>query len=115
VERLPRDEYPPSDAFSEIYRRMSGCIGVITFGMRQPQVAETEGSEGATPWTHVEAGMAYACNLPLLIVREARVNSGAFDDSVLGHQTFILDIEGSWDEEAVLRAMRPWVAQLTAS
>lgn len=115
MERLLRDEYPPSDAFSEIYRRMSGCIGVIAFGMRQPQAADGEGSQGVTPWTHVEAGMAYACNLPLLIVREASVNSGAFDDSVVGHRTFILNVEGPWDDEVVLRAMRPWLAQLTAS
>jgi Pentapeptide repeats (8 copies) len=115
TERLPRDEYPPSDAFSEIYRRMSGCVGVISFGMRQPQGAHGESSPGATPWTHVEAGMAYACNLPLLIVREVGVDSGAFDDSVVGHRTFILNVEGPWDDEAVVRAMRPWLAQLEAS
>src|SRR5215217_5013948 len=54
--------YPPSDAFSEIYRRMSGCVGIITFGMRHSQEADGESSPGATPWTHVEAGMAYACS-----------------------------------------------------
>ena len=94
---------------------MSGCIGVIAFGMRQTQSADGEVSLGATPWTHVEAGMAYACNLPLLIVREASVNAGAFDDSVIGHRTFILNLEGPWDDEAVSRAMRPWLAQLTVS
>ena len=113
-ERLPRVEYPPSDAFSEIYRRMSGCVGVIAFGMRQSQDADGE-SAGATPWTHVEAGMAYACNLPLLIAREASVNSGAFDDSVVGHRTFMLNVDGPWDDDAIVRAMRPWLAQLAAS
>ena len=115
TEILPRVEYPPSDAFSEIYRRMSGCVGVITFGMRRSQDADGESSPGATPWTHVEAGMAYACNLPLLIVREASVNSGAFDDSVVGHRTFILNVKDQWDDEAIARAMRPWLGQLVAS
>jgi len=81
---------------------MSGCVGIITFGMRHSQEADGESSPGATPW-NVEAGMAYACNLPLLIVRDASVNSGAFDDSVGGHRTFMLDLEGPWDDEAIAR------------
>lgn len=113
--RLPRNEYPPSDAFSEVYRRLSGCVGAVVFGMRQPQRADGEPSPGATPWTHVEAGMAYACNLPLLIVRESGVNSGAFDDSVAGHRTFFLDVQDGWDDESFASAMRPWLAQLVQS
>lgn len=114
AERLVRDDYPLSDAFSEIYRRMRGCVGVLAFGMQPQQAPIGDFSPGATPWIHVEAGMAYACDLPLLIAREASVNSGAFDDAVEGHRTFMLDVQSPWDDDAVLRAMQPWLAQLAA-
>jgi uncharacterized protein YjbI with pentapeptide repeats len=115
LERLPREEYPPSDAFSEIYRRMTGCIGVIALGMHAPQSPASDSSERTTPWIHLEAGMAYACNLPLLLLRDANINSGAFDSAVEGHGVFMLDIGRPWDDDAVLHGMRPWLAQLTAS
>jgi hypothetical protein len=111
---LVRDDYPPSDAFSEIYRRMSGCVGVLAFGMQPQQAPVSDSSPGSTPWIHVEAGMAYACDLPLMIVREESVNSGAFDDAVEGHRTFMLDVRNPWNDDDVLRAMQPWLAQLAA-
>ena len=112
VQRLPRNDYPPSDALSEIYRRVTGCAGVVVFGMRAADSAQHESSPGVTPWTHVEAGMAYGCNLPLLIVREAGVDSGAFDDSVAGHRTYILDVVDGWEDDAVVKAIRPWLSEL---
>ena len=112
VERLSREDYPPSDAMSEIYRRMSGCAGAVVFGLGS---TSTEPSPGATPWTHLEAGMAYGCNLPLLMVRVPGVSSGAFDDAVAGHRTFMLDVAERWDDDAIARAIRPWLSELTRS
>ncbi len=112
IQRLSRDEYLPSEALSAIYRRMTGCGGAVVFGMRS---AGTEPSPGSTPWTHLEAGMAYGCNLPLLMVREPGVDSGAFDDVVAGHRTFMLDLAERWEEDAIVRAIRPWLSELTRS
>jgi hypothetical protein len=110
-----RADYPPSDALSEIYRRLAGCTGAVVFGMCPADSAKDESSPGITPWTHVEAGMAYGCNLPLLIVREPGVDSGAFDDAAGGHRTYMLDVKDQWDDEAVVRAIRPWLADLVRS
>jgi uncharacterized protein YjbI with pentapeptide repeats len=112
MQRVPRNDYPPSDALSEIYRRITGCAGAVVFGMRPANSADDESSPGATPWTHVEAGMAYGCNLPLLIVREPGVDSGAFDDSVAGHRTFMLDLAGGWEDDAIVRAIQPWLSEV---
>jgi uncharacterized protein YjbI with pentapeptide repeats len=109
IQRLARDDYLPSDALSEIYRRMSGCVGAVVFGMCG---AGTQPASGTTPWTHLEAGMAYGCNLPLLMVREAGVNSGAFDDVVAGRRTFMLDVAEWWEDDAIVRAIRPWLSEL---
>jgi hypothetical protein len=115
VERLPREDYPPSDAFSEIYRRLTGCSGAVVFGMFPADSADDGPVRGVTPWTHLEAGMAYACNLPLLIVREPGVDYGAFDDAVAGHRTYLLDLVDRWEDDAVLGALRPWLSDLVSS
>ena len=112
VERLLRTDYPPSDALSEIYRRLTGCAGAVVFGIGPTDPAKHESSPGVTPWSHVEAGMAYGCNLPLLIVRAPGVDSGAFDDAVAGHRTYILDVMDQWEDEEVVKAIRPWLSDL---
>ena len=110
TESLSRRDYPTSGALGEIFRRLSGCAGVVVFGLREVRSSPHEGQQvGATPWAHVEAGMAYGCGLPLLLVREVDVRSGAFDDAVIGHRTFALDIDESWNADLVHKAIEPWV------
>jgi hypothetical protein len=109
---LPALDYPPSDALSEIYRRLKSCAGAVVLGLRPADAATDEPTAGATPWAHVEAGLAYACNLPLLIVREPGVTLGAFDDPVAGHHTYIVNVSDEWADEDVLAAIRPWLAAI---
>jgi hypothetical protein len=47
---------------------------------------------GITPWTHVEAGMAYGRGLPRLLLREPGVYKGAFDNVVNGHRTHVVEL-----------------------
>jgi hypothetical protein len=108
---LPRREYPPSDAMSEVYRRLAGCAGIMVFGLR-PADARVTARLGATPWTHLEAGMAFACNLPMLIVRESGVETGAFDSAVAGHHTHLFDLTETWSDEDALSSIAPWLAQV---
>jgi len=115
VERLLRTDYPPSNAMSEIYRRLAGCAGAVVFGMCAADAAKDESSAGVTPWVHLEAGMAYGCTLPLLMVREPSVNSGTFDDAVAGDRTYILDLVDQWEDHAVITAIRPWLSELVRS
>ena len=110
TEALPRRDYPTSGALGEILRRLSGCAGVVVFGLREIPSSRHEGKHiGATPWTHLEAGMAYGRELPMLLVREVEVRSGAFDDAVIGHRTYALDISESWNDERMREAIAPWV------
>jgi len=115
TQRLPRSDYPPSDAMSEIYRRLGGCVGAVVFGFRVPASTTGESSAGVSPWTHVEAGMAYACNLPLLIIREPGVDVGVFHDAVGGHRTHLVDLHEAWDEHLVAQSLGPWLAELDGS
>ena len=109
---LPALDYPPSDALSEIYRRLKSCAGAVVLGLRPADAATDGPTSGATPWSHIEAGLAYACDLPLLIVREPGVMLGAFDEAVAGPQTYILNVSDEWADEDILAALRPWLSAL---
>jgi hypothetical protein len=113
--RLAREEYPPSDALGEIRRRLLGCAGVVVLGLRANESSKEASSSGATPWTHVEAGMAYGCDIPLLMIRETGVESGAFENSVAGHRVYLIDLSDQWEDALIAQSMRPWLSELSLS
>ena len=114
METLARGDYPTSSALGEIHRRLSGCTGAIVFGLQATDATAAPAAvSGATPWTHLEAGMAYGCGLPLLIVREDGVRAGAFDEVVVGHRTFVVDVGDAWDEPRVRNAIGPWLFEMS--
>lgn len=93
VRRLQRDRYAP-DVWDQLGRCLEGVAAVVVFGLRQlavqsgvwrPGTAEQKdvGLTGwATPWVQLEAGMAIARGLPLLVVAEPGVREGIFDPAV---------------------------------
>ena len=106
LEMLPRRDYPPSNALSEIARRLSRCAGVAVFGLPRHGSDSDASPAGITPWTHVEAGMAYGRGLPLLLLREPGVDTGAFDEAVKGHRTHVVDLADRMGEEALRAGWR---------
>lgn len=70
---------------------MNQCRGAVILGFAQMRVIEGVSKEGTekqealtekllpTPWNHIEAGMAFALGLPVLVVKEAGVGGGVFD------------------------------------
>ena len=68
---------------------------------------------GTTPWTHIEAGMAYGRGLPLLLLREPGVSTRTFDDAVDGHRTHVVDLQDCWEAESVRTALAPWVFEVS--
>lgn len=113
-EILTPAEYPSFDAMGEIFRRMNCCCAVLVFGLNDDRT-ETTQSAGLSPWTHLEAGMAYASDLPLLILRQPGVRTGAFDQVAGGHRTHIFDLAQHWDDAGAQEAMLPWIAEASRS
>jgi hypothetical protein len=103
----------PSGALAEIARRLAGCAGVVVLGLRHHGSDPDAAPLGTTPWTHVEAGMAYGRGLPLVLLREPGVDTGAFDEAVDGHRSHVVDLGDCWDEEAVRTAVAPWVFEVS--
>lgn len=109
VDTFPRREYPSSGVLAEIGRRLARCAGVIVLGLQSEGSDHDAPAAGATPWTHLEAGMAYGQGLPLLILREPGVCTGAFDDVVNGHRAHVVEVGAVWDGPEVRAAIRPWL------
>ena len=67
--------------------RLRAAEGVVVFGFRHGGAA---GAVRASPWTQIEAGLAIAADLPVLVLAEHGVGEGVFDpttwgERVLGH------------------------------
>jgi hypothetical protein len=112
LDSLPPHDYPPSGALAEVARRIGGCAGVVVLGLSRGGPESDTLSAGTTPWTHVEAGLAYGRDVPLLLLREPAVSTGAFDDVVSGHRAHVVELGDCWNEEALRDAMAPWIFEV---
>lgn len=82
--------YPSSAVLAAIQGALSRCAGAVVCGFRQlhvhdgtwrpdtTDVAAIKDACYATPWNQIEAGMAAAAGLPLLVVHERGVGEGVF-------------------------------------
>lgn len=109
------------------------CHGAVVLGLSQVKVEratfkagtnkprDAEQCEFVTPWNHMEACMAFANKIPLLIIREESVYpDGVFDRSCLRMTPYVTDLSKSslqgrfdsmfqsWIEEVAARASDYW-------
>lgn len=85
---LQRDDYGP-DPWAALLQAVRTSHGALVLGFRQlrvndgewrPGTPETRDLDGwsATPWNHVEAGLAISADIPVLVVPEDGVAEGIF-------------------------------------
>lgn len=102
---------------------MVQCQGAIILGFRQIRLIDGVAKEGTerqevltehllpTAWNHIEAGMAFALGLPVLVVKEAGVSGGVFDLGV--SDRFIHEVTLPGEEwlrsDAFLQPLNEWV------
>ncbi|MCX5693875.1 MAG: hypothetical protein NT014_01880 [Candidatus Omnitrophica bacterium] len=80
-------DYPNKSPLDEVIRLMDGCKGAIILGY--PQIVITAGRVKdqaiiselrlSTEWNHIEAGLAHARGIPLLVIHHPGVTRGIFD------------------------------------
>ena len=65
----------------------------------------------STPWNQVEAGMAAALGLPVLVVREPGVVGGVFElaEDVV---TIVVDFDDALAPERATFSLERWVSEL---
>lgn len=100
-----RSEYdaPP---WQQLRAAVRDAHGVVVLGFRQllvksgwqrPGTPEARPAAGwyASPWNHLEAGLAIMAELPVLVAVEAPVSGGLFSSHVWGDHVYGVDI-GVW-------------------
>lgn len=97
LELVPRTigatDYPNKSPMDAVIDLLKECEGAIILGY--PQITLMSGSIKdnpindnlvlATEWNHIEAGLAHALELPLLIIHHTTVSRGIFDRGVLNY------------------------------
>jgi len=92
---LGRSDYPTDLPLREIYVIAKHCSGGIILGFEQfftqagtwKRGTDSERSSKKsvsfpTPWNHLEAGVLFGLQLPLLIFKENDIEGGVFDEGV---------------------------------
>ncbi len=94
IVRLERDAYD-QEPWRGLMKRLSNVDGVVLLGFRQlyiqsatwrPDTREEAHIAGCwtSPWLHLEAGMAVAFGLPVLVASDEGVEEGVFSPDVWG-------------------------------
>ncbi len=88
---LGRTDYPNKAPMTAVRELMVACEGVIVLGLRQLEIVDgivkrgtdeehrVAGRFDPTPWNQLEAGVAFALDLPLMLIKEVGVEGGVFD------------------------------------
>ena len=106
----------------EVIRLMKQCGGTIVLGVPQIQVKARvlkwneidEPFSLGTEWNHIEAALAYALELPTLVIHDQTVVRGVFDHGAT--QSFLYKVDLScptWAlTEPIVGAIRTWRGRL---
>ena len=89
---LGRNEYPDELPLREVLRMVKHCSGGVILGFEQFRAPSGVAKRGTrkeehvggpvvmpTPWNHLEAGILFNQELPILIFREDGIRGGVFD------------------------------------
>lgn len=115
-------DYTPSAPLDAIIQIMSKCYGAIILGYPQINVKDgTVKSEAiqsplllATEWNHIEAGLAYARQLPLLVIHHTGVVRGIFDRGASNRFIYEVDLsDPRWTlKDPLSGAIRSWKTEI---
>ncbi len=115
---LGATDYPTKAPLDEVIQLLDKCRGAVILGY--PQIEIEAGSLRdrriearillPTEWNHIEAGLAYARRLPLLVIHHIGIARGIFDRGALNSFLFERDLQDpTWAVgEDISGAIRSW-------
>jgi hypothetical protein len=93
-------DYPSKAPLNEVIKLMELCSGAIILGY--PQIVATAGYVKDKPistdvilpteWNHIEAGLAHARGIPLLVIHHHGISRGIFDRGAIANFIYELDL-----------------------
>jgi hypothetical protein len=126
---LGASDYPSKTPLDEVISLMSLCSGAIILGYPQIYVEKGMLKDQAIPtpntqpyflpteWNHIEAGLAHARGLPLLVIHHRGVRRGIFDRGAISNFIYERDLtDASWPlHEDINGAFAKWKSELLES
>ena len=120
---LQRPAYAPVP-WAQLRSAVTGMDGALVLGFRhlnvergeyRPETPEARPADGwfATPWSHIEAGMAVAAGLPLLVVPDQDVGEGIFEGDTWGDGVYGAPMD-AWASAGpgAPAAVQPWASRV---
>lgn len=89
-----RDHYPKFGQLNQVRMSIESADAMIAFGFRQISIKSGKNRVNTveeenlsdlwmpTPWNEIEVGMGVMAGLPILLVKDSRINSGVFDNNL---------------------------------
>jgi hypothetical protein len=120
---FPPDEYGIGAPLDEVKQRIGSCDGTIVLGVPHMEASKVVWHVGtakeragehtvlATPWNHIEAGIASALDKPILIIRD-EVAEGIFEIGDQPHAVTIIDIGDAEMMMGLSAAVASWAADI---
>ena len=106
----------------EVIQLMGRCHGAIVLGIPQIKVlsGKLKGDEITSPfdlgteWNHIEAALAYALKLPVLVIHDTTVVRGIFDRGAANAFIYVVDFSSdSWSRtDEISGAVATWYSRL---
>jgi hypothetical protein len=115
-------DFPCKSPIDEVIELLKKCEGAIILGYPQIQVFSGTIKDNeigvpislATEWNHIEAGLAYAMELPILVIHDLIITRGIFDRGVLNSFLYQKDFKDeSWGiSQDIIGALKQWNSKL---
>jgi hypothetical protein len=115
-------DYSVNTPLDEVISIMEQCVGTIILGYPQIEVKEgvLKGKKIdssvilATEWNHIEAGLAYAKGLPLLVIHHKGVQRGIFDKGAISKFLHEVDLSNNtwFATKSIIGAISVWRERL---
>jgi uncharacterized protein YjbI with pentapeptide repeats len=123
LHELKRDMYDATNVLSNLSDKISSCSAMIVFGFKSTHVIDgvfrynTEDACTitnvfmATPWNHIEVGMAVMKGIPVLLLVDDDINDGVFQDTINDEMLMKMPIKDCLDEKKMNVAS--WLESVT--
>jgi len=115
-------DYSTKAPMEDVIELMRTCVGAIIIGYPQIMIEKgflkgkeiNEPVHLATEWNHIEAGLAVATGLPLLVIHDTKVQRGIFDKGTLNSFLYCVELENdSWSlSDNIQGVLKKWITQL---
>ncbi len=119
-----RDTYPSFGQFNRVKESILLSSGMIAFGLKQiniqkgvyrPLTIESENWDNkwlSTPWSEIEIGMGLMKGIPILLVTDPDINTGAFDNAL--SECYVSRISTMYDLRSIKQneQFRQWVSKI---